>query len=163
MAGEQYITIRGRLVADPELRFTGSGTAVANFTIAANSRTFDKQTNEWKDNPAIFWRCNAWKELGENVAASLQKADGVIALATLESREWEDREGNKRTSTEARIEAIGPDLRWVTARPEKPSRGGGQQSGGFGGGQQQGGQNDPWGAGQTTGGNWGTPNDGPAF
>ncbi|MEO9246432.1 single-stranded DNA-binding protein [Citricoccus nitrophenolicus] len=151
MANEQMITIRGRLTADPELRFTPSGAAIASFTIAATARKFDKASNEWKDAPAIFWRCTAWKDMGENVAASLTKGSPVIALAELESRSYETREGEKRTVTEARVEAIGPDLRWVTAKTEKPGHSGG---GGFNGGQPAG---DTWGG---SGGNWGAPADG---
>ena len=126
MANEQYITIRGRLTGDVELRFTPSGSAVANFTIASSARKFDKQTNEWKDAPAIFWRCQAWRELGENTAESLSKGMAVIALAELESRTFETKEGERRTVTEAKIEAIGPDLRWATARVGQSARGGGE-------------------------------------
>ncbi|VXA93340.1 single-stranded DNA-binding protein [Citricoccus sp. K5] len=150
MSSEQMITIRGRLTADPELRFTPSGAAVANFTIAANPRKFDKQSNEWKDGEAIFWRCTAWKDLGENIAASLVKGSAVIALAELEARSYETREGEKRTVTEARIEAMGPDLRWSTARVEKASR----SSSGFGGSAPA---SDAGAWGGSTGGSWNTP------
>lgn len=155
MANEQMITIRGRLTDDAELRFTGSGTAVANFTIAANARTFDKQTNEWKDKETVFWRCSAWRELAENIVESLQKGMAVVALAELEARSYETKEGEKRTVTEARIEAIGPDLRWATARVTKAQRN--NNAGGFnqapqqsqqqwGGQQQAAPADDPWGA-----------------
>lgn len=122
MSNEQFITIRGRLTSPPELRFTPSGSAVANFTIASNARTFDKQTNDWKDKEAIFWRCAAWKEMAENVAESLDKGMAVVALAELESRSYTTKEGEKRTVTEARIEAIGPDLRWVSAKVARTNR-----------------------------------------
>ena len=155
MANEQMITIRGRLTDDAELRFTGSGTAVANFTIAANARTFDKQTNEWKDKETVFWCCSAWRELAENIVESLQKGMAVVALAELEARSYETKEGEKRTGTEARIEAIGPDLRWATAKVTKAQRSnnaGGfnqapqQQSPGIWPPPAQQAQQDPWGA-----------------
>lgn len=151
MANEQLITIRGRLTEDAELRFTPSGLAVANFTIAANARTFDKQTNDWKDKDTIFWRCSAWREMAENIVESLTKGTAVIALAELEARSYEAKDGTKRTVTEAKVEAIGPDLRWATAKVTRTQRSGGGNTGGggFGGQQSRGGQapqDDPWGA-----------------
>lgn len=144
MANEQMITIRGRLTDEVELRFTPSGSAVANFTIASNARIFDKQTNEWKDKDAIFWRCSAWRELAENAAESLAKGMAVIAYVELESRSYDAKDGTKRTVTEARVESIGPDLRWATAKVTRVQRNGqgGQQQGNnqggnFGGQQQQ--------------------------
>ena len=142
MANEQHITIRGRLTSDPELKFTPNGKAVANFTIAQNARYFDKQTNEFKDKEAIFWRCSAWQEMAENIAETLHKGSPVVAFAELESRSFETKEGEKRTVTEARIEAIGPDLRWVTGQFQKSQRGQ-QQGGNFGGQQAQ--QSGNWG------------------
>jgi len=150
MSNEQFITIRGRLTNDPELRFTPSGAAVANFTIATNARTFDKQTNEWKDKETIFWRCSAWREMAENVAESLTKGMGVVALAELESRSFESN-GEKRTVTEAKIEAIGPDLRWASAKVTRTQRGDqkpAQQSSQGWVGQQQTAPADNWGGGQ---------------
>lgn len=144
MANEQHITIRGRLTSDPELRFTPNGKAVANFTIAQNARYFDKQANEFKDKEAIFWRCSAWQDMAENIAETLHKGSPVVAFAELESRSFETKEGEKRTVTEARIEAIGPDLRWVTGQFQKSQRGQQQGGGNFGGQQAQQG-----------GGNWG--------
>ncbi|RAX50893.1 single-stranded DNA-binding protein [Arthrobacter sp. AQ5-05] len=140
MANEQMMTIRGRMVGDPELRFTPSGSAVVNFTIAANARTFDKNTNEWKDKDAIFWRCSAWRELAENIAETLTKGMAVLAFVELESRSY-DKDGEKRTVTEAKVEAIGPDLRWASAKVTRTARGngegaanrGGGNGGGFGG------------------------------
>jgi len=130
------ITIRGRLTGDPELRFTQSGAAVANLTIATNPRTFDKQAGEWKDGAATFWRCSAWRELAENVAESLTKGTAVIATGTVAGREYETKEGERRTVFEVNLEAIGPDLRWATAKPVKVERG----TSGFGAAQ----QSDPW-------------------
>ena len=124
MANEQYITIRGRLTADPELRFGQSGVAIASFTIAANARKFDKSANEFKDKDAIFWRCSAFSDMAENIVESLVKGSAVVALAELESRSFETREGEKRTVTEAKIEAIGPDLRYATAKVTKAQRNG---------------------------------------
>ncbi|MDN6374325.1 MAG: single-stranded DNA-binding protein [Brevibacterium aurantiacum] len=152
MANEQHITIRGRLTSDPELKFTPNGKAVANFTIAQNARYFDKQTNEFKDKEAIFWRCSAWQEMAENIAETLHKGSPVVAFAELESRSFETKEGDKRTVTEARIEAIGPDLRWVAGQFQKPQRGQQQQGGNFGGQQQGGFQQSQQGQ---QGGNWG--------
>lgn len=172
MANEQMITIRGRLTGPPELRFTPSGAAVANFTIAANARQFDKNTNEWKDKETIFWRCSAWRELAENVAESLDKGMAVIAFAELESRSYE-KDGQTRTVTEAKIEAIGPDLRWASAKVTKAQRsqgqpqGFGQQQGGFGGQQGQGfggGFQPQPGAQNPNAGGWGNPGqDEPPF
>lgn len=130
MSNEQYITIRGRLTAMPELRFTPSGSAVANFTIASNARKFDKKSNEWVDAETIFWRCSAWRELGENIAESLDKGMAVVALAELESRSYQTKEGEQRTITEAKIESIGPDLRWASAKVTRSARGNGEGAAG---------------------------------
>lgn len=116
------ITIRGRLAGDVELRFVPSGVAVANLTIATNPRTFDKQTGEWKDGAATFWRCSAWREMAENVAESLARGTAVIATGTVAGREYETKEGGKRTVFEVELDAIGPDLRWATAKPVKAER-----------------------------------------
>lgn len=174
MANEQYMTIRGRLAGDPELRFTPSGAAVANFAIASNARVFDKNTNEWKDKDAIFWRCSAWRELAENVAETLTKGMAVVALVELEARSYE-KDGQTRTVTEAKVEAIGPDLRWASAKvtkTQRPQQGGGfgqQDGGGFGGGfggqqgQGFGGQPQPGNQNPNAGG-WGNPGaDEPPF
>ena len=163
MANEQYITIRGRLTSDPELRFTPSGAAVANFTIAQNARNFDRQTNEWKDGETTFWRCQAWKELGENAAESLSKGVAVIALAVLETRKYTTKDNEERTVLEARVEAIGPDLRWATAAVTRAQ---GNSGGGFQQNQQQAKQNSPWGGQQQAqqGGGWDAPQgDEPPF
>ena len=133
---ETSITIRGRLTADPELRFTPSGAAVANLTISTNPRTFDRQANEWKDGPATFWRCSAWRDMAENVAESLTRGSAVVAVGTVAGRDYETKEGEKRTVFEVTLDAIGPDLRWATAKPVKAQR----DKGGFG----QAPQADPW-------------------
>jgi len=151
MAGETIITVVGNLTADPELRFTPSGAAVANFTVASTPRTFDRQTNEWKDGEALFLRCSAWKQLAENVAESLQKGTGVIAQGRLKQRSYETKEGEKRTVVELEVDEIGPTLKWATAKVTRAGRGGGGQGGGGYGGQ-QGGGGGGYGGGQQQGG-----------
>lgn len=132
---DTIITVIGNLTADPELRFTGSGAAVANLTIASTPRSFDKRTNEFKDGETLFLRCSVWREQAENVAETLQKGMGVIAQGKLKSRTYETKEGEKRTVTELDIEAIGPDLRYASATVKRTGRSQGSQggSGGFGG------------------------------
>ena len=114
MSNETTLTIRGRLTADPELRFTPSGAAVVNFTVAVNAAKFDKNTNEWKDQPTKFWRCAAWNQgklvRGENIANMLKKSDSVIVYGELTTREYETKEGEKRSVDEIRVESIGKDL-----------------------------------------------------
>ncbi|MBE6476648.1 MAG: single-stranded DNA-binding protein [Propionibacteriaceae bacterium] len=166
MAGETQITLVGNLTADPELRFTPSGAAVANFTVASTPRTFDRQTNEWRDGEAMFLNCSVWRQAAENVAESLTKGMRVIVQGRLRARSYDDREGNRRTVFEVQVDEIGPSLRYATARVTRtPSGGGGGNwSGGgaqssYGGGQQQsgyqqqapGGQQD-WGQGSQGGG-----------
>ena len=141
MAGDTIITIVGNLTNDPELRFTPSGAAVANFTIASTPRMFDKHSNEWKDGETLFMRCSVWREAAENVAESLTRGTAVIAQGRLQSRSFETKEGEKRTVVEMQVDEIGPSLRRATAKVTKAQRGGG---GGFGGGGQQGG----WGGSQ---------------
>jgi single-strand DNA-binding protein len=150
MAGDTVITIIGNLTADPELRFTPSGAAVANFTVASTPRMFDRQSNEWKDGETLFMRCSVWRDAAENVAESLQRGMRVIASGRLKSRSYETKEGEKRTVVEMDVDEIGPSLRSATAKVNKTQRGGG--GGGFGGGQQGGGWSgqgggqgeDPW-------------------
>lgn len=158
MAGETTITLVGNLTADPELRFTPSGAAVANFTVASTPRTFDRQTNEWRDGEAMFINCAVWRQAAENVAESLQKGMRVIVQGRLKSRSYETREGERRTVFEIDVDEIGPALRYATAKVTRTSGGGqgGQRGGGFGGNSggynQQGGGNqggsyggsDPW-------------------
>jgi single-strand DNA-binding protein len=143
MAGETVITVVGNLTDDPELRFTPSGAAVANFTVASTPRTLNKQTNEWEDGEAMFLRCSVWRQAAENVAESLQKGARVIVQGRMRARTWETREGEKRTSFEIDVDEIGPSLRWATAKVAKAGRSsGGGGYGASGGGQPAGG--DPW-------------------
>ena len=132
MAGDTTITVVGNLTADPELRFTPSGAAVANFTVASTPRIYDRQTGEWKDGEALFLRCNIWREAAENVTESLTRGARVIVTGRLKQRSFETREGEKRTVVEVEVDEIGPSLRYATAKVNKVSRGGG--SGGFGSG-----------------------------
>ncbi len=108
MAGDTIITVVGNLTADPELRFTPSGAAVANFTVASTPRIFDRQNNEWKDGDALFMRCSIWREAAENVAESLTRGSRVIAQGRLKQRSYETREGEKRTVVELEVDEIGP-------------------------------------------------------
>ena len=142
MAGETVITIVGNLTGDPELRFTPSGAAVANFTVASTPRTFDRQSNEWKDGETLFMRCSVWRDAAENVAESLQRGTRVIVTGRLKSRSYETKEGEKRTVIEMDVDDVGPSMKYATAKVNKTSRGGG--SGGFGGDQGGSGQSDPW-------------------
>ena len=151
------------LTADPELRFTPSGAAVANFTVASTPRQFDRQTNEWKDGEALFLRCNIWREAAENVAESLTRGARVIVSGRLKQRSFETREGEKRTVVELEVDEIGPSLKYATAKVNKASRsgaGGGGFGGGSGGGSRQpaaqssGGSaasEDPWGSAPASG------------
>ena len=142
MAGETVITVVGNLTSDPELKFTPSGAAVANFTVASTPRTFDKQTNEWKDGDPLFIRCDAWRQMAENVAESLQKGQRVVVTGSLRVRNFERQDGSKGTSVEMNVDEVGPSLKWATAKVTKTSRSGG---GDFGGGQSGGGgQTNPW-------------------
>ena len=139
MAGETVITVVGNLVDDPELRFTPSGAAVANFRIASTPRTFDKQANEWKDGDALFLSCSVWRQAAENVAESLQKGMRVVVQGRLKQRSYETREGEKRTVVELEVEEVGPSLKYATAKVARV-----QRSGGGGYGSQGGGGDDPW-------------------
>jgi single-strand DNA-binding protein len=146
MAGETIITVIGNLTDDPELKFTPSGAAVANFTVASTPRTFDRQTTEWKDGDALFIRCAAWRQLAENVAESLQKGQQVIVQGPLRVRNYERQDGSKGTSVEMNVDEIGPSLRFATAKVTRANRSGGGGGGGFGGGNSGGGQaaGNPW-------------------
>ena len=156
MAGDTIITVVGNLTADPELRFTPSGAAVANFTVASTPRMFDRQTNEWKDGEALFLRCNVWRQAAENVAESLTRGARVVVTGRLKQRSFETKEGEKRTVIELEVDEIGPSLRYATAKVNKVSRGSGGGDfggGGFGGGgvggggaNRGGGGDDPWGS-----------------
>lgn len=134
MAGETVITVVGNLTADPELRFTPSGAAVASFTVASTPRTLDRTTNEWKDGEALFLRCSIWRQAAENVAESLQRGMRVVVQGRLKQRSFETREGEKRTVVELEVDEVGPSLKYATAKVNKVSRGGGDFGGGGGGG-----------------------------
>ena len=144
MAGETVITVVGNLTADPELRYTQSGQAVASFTIASTPRTLDRATNEWKDGDALFLRASCWREFAEHVASSLTKGTRVVAQGRLRARKYQDREGNNRESWELEIDEISPSLRYATASVTRASGGGSQ--GGARGGASRGQVDEPWGA-----------------
>ncbi|GAB5078266.1 single-stranded DNA-binding protein [Arthrobacter sp. AD-310] len=190
MAGETTITVIGNLTNDPELRFTPSGSAVANFTIASTPRTFDRQSNEWKDGETLFLRAAVWREAAENVAESLTKGMRVIVTGRLKSRSYETKEGEKRTVIELEVDEIGPSLRYANAKVNRTQRSGGGQGGfgggnsgggfgggnsggnqggnsggGWGGGNQQAAQDDPWATpGVSSSGGWGNgPDSEPPF
>ncbi|GJF06716.1 single-stranded DNA-binding protein [Pseudonocardia sp. D17] len=148
MAGETLVTIVGNLTADPELRFTPSGAAVANFTVASTPRQYDRQSGEWRDLDALFMRCNIWRQAAENVAESCKRGMRVVVTGRLRQRSFETREGEKRTVVELEADEVAVSLRYATATVEKTTRGGG---GGFGGGASAGGwgassSDDPWGS-----------------
>jgi single-strand DNA-binding protein len=151
MAGDTVITVVGNLTADPELRFTPSGAAVANFTVASTPRTFDRQSGEWKDGEALFLRCNIWRQAAENVAETLTRGARVIVQGRLKQRSFETREGEKRTVIELEVDEIGPSLRYATASVTKASRTGGG-GGGYGGGSNGGGGYSGGGGGGYSGG-----------
>ena len=161
MAGDTTITVVGNLTADPELRFTPSGAAVANFTVASTPRIYDRQSGEWKDGEALFLRCNIWREAAENVAESLTRGARVVVTGRLKQRSFETREGEKRTVVELEVDEIGPSLKYATAKVNKASRsgGGGGGFGGGGGGSRQPAQSgggaaaseDPWGSAPASG------------
>ena len=133
MAGDTQITVVGNLVSDPELRYTPTGVAVANFRIASTPRTFDRQANEWKDGDSLFLTCNVWRQAAENVAESLQRGMRVVVQGRLHQRSYETREGEKRTVFEVEVDDVGPSLRNASAKVTKSNRSGGG-SGGFGAG-----------------------------
>jgi len=150
MAGETIITVIGNLTDDPELRFTPSGAAVANFTVASTPRAFKRETNSWEDGETLFLRCSIWRQAAENVAESLTRGTRVIVQGRLVSRSYEDREGQKRTVNELQVDEIGPSLTWATAKVTRAQRSGGG-GGGFGGGN-GGGGNGGFGGGGNGGG-----------
>jgi single-strand DNA-binding protein len=124
MSGETIITVIGNLTGDPELRYTQNGLAVANFTIASTEKVFDKATNAMKDGKTLFMRCSVWREFAEQVAGSLDKGNRVIVVGKIATREYETKEGEKRSSIELDVDAIGPDLRFATAQVTKAGRSG---------------------------------------
>jgi single-strand DNA-binding protein len=145
MAGETIITVVGNLTADPELRFTPSGAAVASFTIASTPRTFDRNTNEWKDGEALFLRCSIWRQAAENAAESLTRGMRVIAQGRLKQRSFETREGEKRTVIELDVDEVGPSLKYASAKVNRTQRS--STGGGFGAsGSDAAPADDPWGS-----------------
>ena len=179
MAGDTVITVIGNLTADPELRWTQSGAAVADFTVASTPRTYDRNAGEWRDGDTLFMRCSVWRETAENVAESLRKGMRVIVVGRLTQRSYETQQGERRTVVELQVDEVGPSLRRARAQVTRtaPSGGGGYQSdnrgqqqggyqqaasqgGGYGGGQQggygQGGTN----YGAQGGANYGAPTGG---
>jgi single-strand DNA-binding protein len=140
MAGETVITVVGNLTDDPELRFTPSGAAVANFRVASTPRTFNRQTNAWEDGDPLFLSCSVWRQAAENVAESLHRGARVVVTGRLKQRSYETREGEKRTVFELDVDEIGPSLRYATAKVTKTQRSGG----GFSNSQQPAGGSDPW-------------------
>jgi single-strand DNA-binding protein len=141
--GDVVITVVGNTTSEPELRFTPSGKAVANFTVASTPRFFDKASNEWKDGGALFLRCNAWGQVAENVAESLVRGTRVIVTGRLKQRSYETREGEKRTTVELEVDEVGPSLKFATVKVNKVARGGSDSGGGYG---QAPPANDPWGS-----------------
>ena len=139
-AGDTQITIVGNLVDDPQLRYTPTGNAVANFRVASTPRFMDRATNEWKDGDSLFLTCNVWRQPAENVAESLQRGMRVIVSGRLRQRSYETKEGEKRTVYEVEVDEVGPSLRNASAKVTRSARSGGGQGGGFGGGPSGGGQ-----------------------
>jgi single-strand DNA-binding protein len=156
-AGDVVVTIVGNLTADPELRFTPSGAAVASFTVASTPRVLDKATNEWKDGEALFMRCSVWRQYAENVAESLTKGARVIVTGRLKQRSFETREGEKRTVVEMEVDDIGPALRYATAKVNRISRGGGSFGDSSGAGASSSAADDPWASGPSGGAGFDEP------
>ena len=161
MAGETIITVVGNLTADPELRYTQGGLAVANFTIASTPRAFDRAANDWKDGEALFLRASCWREFAEHVAGSLTKGSRVVATGRLKQRSYETKEGEKRTSIELEIDEIGPSLRYATAQVTRAPGGSDRSGGSFSGGSRpQAVADEPWAASAPASGGddvWNTP------
>jgi single-strand DNA-binding protein len=158
MAGDTVITIIGNITGDPELRFTPSGAAVANFTVASTPRQFDRTSNEWKDGETLFMRCSVWRDAAENVAESLQRGTRVLVSGRLKSRSYETKEGEKRTVIELEVDEVGPSLKYATAKVNRTQRGSG--GGGFNAGGQGGGSNSGANSGSTSGSNSGASGQG---
>ncbi|KPC68113.1 single-stranded DNA-binding protein [Streptomyces sp. NRRL F-6602] len=167
MSGETVITVVGNLVDDPEMRWTPAGAAVAKFRVASTPRTFDKQTNEWRDGEGLFLSCSVWRQAAENAAESLAKGMRVIVVGRLKQRSYEDREGVKRTVFELEVDEVAPSLRNATAKVTKTGAGGGgrQQYEQARQASSREGLDDPWGSGvpgtQAQAGGWG--DDQPPF
>lgn len=179
--GDTNITVVGNIVADPELRFTPAGAAVANFRVASTPRRYNSQTNQWEDGEAMFLTCNVWRQAAENVAETLSKGMRIIVTGRLKQRSFQTREGENRTVFEIDVDEVGPSLRYATAQVNRNPReggnfgGGGQQQrsnnnnqGGFGGQQQQQSQQqnqapaeDPWNSAPPAGGFGGADSEPP--
>jgi single-strand DNA-binding protein len=123
---DNTITLVGNITADPELKFTPSGRQVANFSVAVNRRQRG-QDGTWEDRLEGFFRCNAWGEMAENVAETLQKGTRIVLTGKLQQRTWEDGQGNRREAVEVQVDEVGPSLRWATAQVNKSRRSGGRQ------------------------------------
>lgn len=119
--GEIVITIVGNITADPEIRTVGNGAQVASFTIAATTRNFNRQSNQYEDGPTLFMRCSAWNDLAQHCARSLAKGMRVIAQGRLQQRSYQAQDGSNRTVIELRVDEIGPSLRYATAQVSKIS------------------------------------------
>lgn len=147
--GDTPITVVGNLVADPELRFTPTGLAVANFRIASTPRVYNRESGQWEDGEALFLTCNVWREAAENVAESLTKGMRVIVNGRLKQRSYQNREGENRTVFEVEADEVGPSLKYASASVSRNSRDGnsGRSGGGFGGN-----QGNQFQGGQSTGG-----------
>jgi single-strand DNA-binding protein len=158
-AGDTPITVVGNLVADPELRFTPSGQPVATFRVASTPRIRDNATNEWKDGDSLFLSCNVWRQAAENVAESLQRGMRVIVTGRLRQRNYETKEGEKRTVYEVEVDDVGPSLRNASAKVNRASRGAGE--GGFSGGNRPSGGSYSGGQGSSGGGSSSSRNEDP--
>lgn len=191
--GDTPITVVGNVVADPELRFTPSGAAVANFRVASTPRVFNRDSGQYEDGEALFLTCNVWRQAAENVAESLTKGMRVIVNGRLKQRSYQTKEGENRTVFEIEVDEVGPSLKFASAQVNRnPREGGGNFGGGNYGGQQQRGQqapqqqapqqsqyqggfgqsqqqapqqpaNDPWGSAPPAGGFGGAADDEPPF
>ena len=160
MAGETVITVIGNLTADPELRWTQAGAAVADFTVASTPRTYDRNAGEWRDGDTLFMRCSVWRETAENVAESLRKGMRVIVQGRLTQRSYDTQQGERRTVVELQVDEVGPSLKYATASVNRTPREGG--SGGYGGGNQGGGNQGGFGGGNQGGFSGGNSQQGQA-
>lgn len=159
MAGETIITVVGNLTADPELKFTPSGSAVANFTVASTPRSFDRQTQEWKDGEALFLRCSAWRQMAENVTEGLRRGDRVVVVGRLKQRSFETKEGDKRTVIELEADEVAASAKFATVTAQRAQRRHSEEGRGFGGRDE-----DPWAtAAAGSGSGFGGGGDGPPF
>jgi single-strand DNA-binding protein len=136
MTGETITTLVGNLTADPELRYTSSGAAVAHFIVASTPRVYDRESGQWKDGEALFLRCSLWRQAAKNVAGSLTKGARVVVLGRLKQRSFETRDGDKRTVVELEVDEIGASLRYATVKINKIGRAGDTAA--------TGGGDDPW-------------------